>query len=247
MNISLFPRIGPFPISYLGNLSLGRVDGESVSQIQLAIGHGVSQRQQVHLVQTGQSRQMRVGQQLGQDPGLSRTEVGQALPLLLRPGCGVALPLLPRPEVVVLLQKAVEVVLRPGVVEQVVVAVSLVGRSPGGASSSSAGAGLLVRRQQRPQWQRRDGVDLGVVKGNLLWHAGCGAARGAGVCGTQRPSAGAAAAACRAAAVTDRQGPGPGPVARRAAAVVVAGVEGAGRRGAEAESLRSANTANLKV
>ena len=190
---------------------------------------------------------MRVGQQLGQDPGLSRTEVGQALPLFLRPGCGVALPFLPRPEVVVLLQKAVEVILRPGVVEQVVVAVSLVGRSPGGASSSSAGAGLLVRRQQRPQWQRRDGVDLGVVKGNLLWHAGCGAARGVGVCGTQRPSAGAAAAACRAAAVTDRQGPGPGPVARRAAAVVVAGVEGAGRRGAEAESLRPANTANLKV
>ena len=44
------PHNGPFPISYLGNLSLGCVDGESVSQVQLAVRHGVSQRQQVHLV-----------------------------------------------------------------------------------------------------------------------------------------------------------------------------------------------------
>ena len=77
---------------------------------------------------------------------------------------------------------------------------------------------LLVRGEQGPQRQRRDGVDLGVVEGDLLGHP---AHAGPGLGGL------AAAGAEVVAGVRDGEGAGAGPGARAAAAAVLV-VEGAG-------------------
>ena len=75
---------------------------------------------------------------------------------------------------------------------------------------------LLVRGEQGPQRQRRDGVDLGVVEGDLFGHPAHAG-----------PGLGGLAWAEVVAGVRDGEGAGAGPGARAAAAAVLV-VEGAG-------------------